>query len=84
MMNNEIMVNEEIMDAVEEAVVSRTFNEGLVYGSVGTAAVMIGGHFLIKKVVKPAIQKIKAKKEAEAEITEEENVIDAEFTEKEA
>ena len=70
MMNDEIMVNEQVIEAVEEAVTSRTFEEGLVYGSVGTAAIMIGGHFLIKKVVKPAIQKIKAKKEAEAAVTE--------------
>ena len=38
MMNNEIMVNEEIIDAVEEAVTSKTFEEGLVYGSVGTSS----------------------------------------------
>ncbi len=86
MMNNEIMMNEEIMEAVEEAVVERTFNEGLIYGSVGTAAIMIGGHFLVKKVVKPTIQKIKAKKEAEkAAVTEEDGIIEGvEFTEKEA
>lgn len=86
MMNNEIMMNEEIMDAVEEAVVERTFNEGLIYGSVGTAIALIGGKILIDKVGKPMIKKIKAAKEAKnTAVTEEDGIIDGvEFTEKEA
>ena len=86
MMNNEIMVNEEIIDAVEEAVTSKTFEEGLVYGSVGTAVILVGGNLLYKKVLKPAYIKFKAKKEAGEVIDADGNKVadGVEYTESEA
>ena len=61
MENNEVMVNEEVMDAVEEAT-NGTYNGVMI---LSTGIVTLGaGYLLVKKVVIPVIEKIKAKKDA--------------------
>ena len=61
-MNEEIMLNEEVMDIAEEAV-AKGSGKGWKIG-LGVAAVAAEGYQLAKKVVKPAIEKHKAKKAA--------------------
>lgn len=62
MENNEVMVNEEVIEVVEEVATSGTYN-GIVILSTGLAT-LGAGYLLVKKVVLPLIEKIKAKKEA--------------------
>ena len=66
--NNEIMVNEEVMEATEEIATAGGSKGFKVAIGVGLAAV--GGVIAYKYVVKPLIAKIKAKK-AQSEIDEE-------------
>lgn len=68
MENNEIMVNEEVMEATEEIATAGASKGFKVAIGVGLAAV--GGVIAYKYVVKPLIAKIKAKK-AQSEIDEE-------------
>lgn len=63
MENNEIIMNEEIIDVVEDIATGNTYN-GVVVLSAGLMT-LGAGYLLVKKVVMPAIEKYKAKKEAE-------------------
>lgn len=65
MENNEIMVNDEVIEATEEIVETKTGNGLLIAAGVGAA--LIVGTIIYKKVIKPAIAKAKAKK-AESEM----------------
>ena len=62
MENNEVMVNEEVIEAVEEVATSNTYN-GIVVLSSGIVT-LGAGYLLVKKVIIPLVDKIKAKKEA--------------------
>ena len=68
-MENEIMYEEEIMET-EEVATSNT-SKAVTFALIG-AAIIGGGVLLHKKVVKPLIEKYKAKKaiEADAEVFE--------------
>lgn len=72
MENNEIMVNDEVIEATEEIADVKSGNGLFVAAAVGAA--LIVGAIVYKKVIKPAIAKAKAKKEAS-------EVIEAEFEE---
>nr|DAQ19133.1 MAG TPA: Type II secretion system, protein M [Caudoviricetes sp.] len=68
MENNEIMVNEEVIEATEEIA-----NAGVSKGfkvAVGIGLTALGGVIAYKYVIKPLVAKIKAKK-AQQEINEE-------------
>lgn len=76
-MNKNVIMNEELMEnvaenAVEEITTSKSGR--LVKTSVGLVLVGIGGVMLYKKVIKPIVAKVKAKKAAKAMCTE---VVDA-------
>ena len=66
MENNEIMVNEEVIEATEEIVTDKAGKGLFVAAAVGAA--LIVGSIVYKKVIKPAIAKAKAKKESEEAI----------------
>lgn len=70
MENNEIMVNEEIIEATEEVTTENSGN-GLLIAAIVGGALLVGG-IVYKKVIKPAIAKAKAKKEQK-------EVIEADF-----
>ena len=72
MENNEIMVNEDVIEVTEEIAVTKS-NTGLKIAA-GVGLGLIVGAVVYKKVIKPAIAKIKAKKE-------ESTVIEGEFEE---
>lgn len=64
MENNEIMTTEEIMENSVELVQEEGFkvSKGLII-TAAVGATVLGGILVYKKLVKPAIAKIKAKKE---------------------
>lgn len=64
MENNEIMTNEEFLENSVELVQDGGFkvNKGLVI-TAAVGATLLGGIIVYKKLVKPAIAKMKAKKE---------------------
>lgn len=62
-MENEIMVNNEVVENTEEIATEQSGKGLLIAAGVGLA-VIVGG-IVYKKVIKPAIAKAKAKKEAE-------------------
>lgn len=72
MENNEIMVNEEVIEATEEIAVTKSHTGLKIAAGVGLG--LIVGAIIYKKVIKPAIAKAKAKKE-------ESTVIEGEFEE---
>lgn len=61
METNEIMTNEEVVEAVEEIVPASSEN-GLGIGIAIGATVVLGGVAAYKYIVKPLVAKIKAKK----------------------
>jgi hypothetical protein len=66
-MENEIIMNEEVIEAAEGVGNSK---KGLLTLGVAAAAIT-AGVLLVKKVIVPAVKRHKAKKEAEAELVEE-------------
>lgn len=68
MENNEIMTNEEVMEATEE-IATAGVGKGFKV-AIGVGLTAVGGVIAYKYVVKPLIAKIKAKK-AQSEIDEE-------------
>lgn len=60
-MENEIMNNEEIMEGVAEAATTSS-GKGLKI-AVGAGVALLVGGIVVKKLIKPAIAKAKAKKE---------------------
>lgn len=68
MENNEIMVNEEVMEATEEIATAGVSKGFKVAVGIGLAA--IGGVIAYRYVVKPLVAKIKAKR-AQSEIDKE-------------
>lgn len=77
MENNEIMVNEDVLNAVEETVTSspKCSVANVAFGAV-VGLVVVG--FVYKKFIKPRIDKAKAKKEAKRNLNmhEEDDVYD--------
>lgn len=67
-MENEMIMNEEVIETATEELAAVDSKKGLI--AAGVAVAIIGGVIVYKKVIKPALAKRKAKKEAEA--TEEE------------
>lgn len=68
-MENEVMINEEVMDAVVEEVCESRNLVGPVLQTVGIVALMFGAYKLAKKGYKT----IKEKRAQKAEATEESN-----------
>lgn len=58
---NEIMTNDEVMEAAEEVVTTNSEN-GIGVGMAIGAAVVLGGVAAYKYIVKPLVTKIKTKK----------------------
>lgn len=61
-MENEIMNNEEVIEVVEEVAPTKAGKVAIAVAVAGVA--VLGGKVLYKKVIKPAIAKLKAKKAA--------------------
>lgn len=57
-----IMANEEVVEVAEEVVTTGSGKAGKVV--VGLGLIALGGAVLYKRVIKPIIAKVKAKKEA--------------------
>lgn len=70
-MENEIIMNEEVIEAAEGVTIGNS-KKGLLTLGVAAAAIT-AGFVLVKKVIVPAIKKHKAKKEAEDDFEEVEN-----------
>lgn len=74
-MENEVMMNEEVIEATEEVVEAESGKGLIALAAVGT---IIVGAIVYKKIVKPTIAKIKARKAAKAE-ADVEVIIDQDF-----
>ena len=74
METNEIMNNEEVMEATTEEVVKASFEQGFEFG-FGIGLAVLAGVAIYKHVGKPIIAKIKARKEQQ--------IIDAEWDDSE-
>ena len=68
MENNEIMKNEEVMEATEEIATADSGKGLMVVAGIGL--VVLAGGIIYKYVAKPMIAKAKAKKEQKATIIE--------------
>ncbi len=69
MEENKIMNNEEVIEVTEE-IVSKTASHKVLKMAAGVGLTVIVGGIAYKYIVKPAIAKHKAKKEASAEVDE--------------
>lgn len=72
-MNENVIMNDEMMDNVADTAVEGATTNGaasVVMTTVKIGAVTLGGIVLYKKVIKPIINKVKAKKAAKQECTE--------------
>lgn len=69
-MENDVMMNEEVIEVTEELAEVES-NKGLI--ALGVGAAVIVGVIAYKKIVKPVVAKIKAKK-ADKEVAEIEDV----------
>jgi hypothetical protein len=76
---NEIMVNEEVIDTTEEIATAGSGNG--IKKAVGTGLTLLVGFVAYKYVLKPAIAKIKAKKEQQRIDAEVDDFDDAEIDE---
>lgn len=68
----QIMVNEEVMEATEDVVTTKSGNA--VKAVVGVGVVALVGRVIYKRVIKPIINKRKAKKEVSHQTMDEEDV----------
>lgn len=73
METNEIMTNEEVMDATEEVITTGSGKTLITLGIIGGAALVSG--LAYKYAIKPIIDKVKAKKEPD-DFSDEADVID--------